>query len=108
MRLKLGAWREAALESKLVTGERESTKNGLVIYTIGHSIHSMETFIFLLNANWIEVLVDVRLGPYSRKMSHFNKDNLEREIKRSGLKYVFLGKEPGGRPKGREFYDKEG
>jgi hypothetical protein len=81
------------LEGRLITGERESSKDGLVAYTIGHSIHSLERLISLLNANRIEVLVDVRSGPYSRKVPHFNKDNLEKEIKKRGLKYLFLGKE---------------
>ena len=99
---------EAALEGKLVAGDCEPTKNGLVIYTIGHSIHGVEKLSSLLSANRIEVLVDIRSEPYSRRMPHFNKDNLEKEIKRKGLKYLFLGKELGGRPKGRQFYDEEG
>jgi uncharacterized protein (DUF488 family) len=53
-------------------------------------------------------LVDIRSEPYSRKVSHFNKDNLEKEIKKRGLKYLFLGKELGGRPTKRQFYDQEG
>jgi len=107
VRLSLGA-RKAALEGKLITGDRESPKNGLVVYTIGHSIHSLEKLIGLLNANRIEVVVDIRSEPYSRKVPHFNKDNLEKEIKKSGLKYLFLGKELGGRPSKRQFYDQEG
>ena len=107
LRLSLGA-RKAALEGKLITGERESHKNGLVVSTIGHSIHSLEKLLSLLKSNRIEVLVDIRSEPYSRKVPHFNKDNLEKEIKKSGLKYLFLGKELGGRPTKRQFYDQEG
>ena len=92
----------------MITGERESPKNGLVVFTIGHSTHSMEKLISLLGANRIEVLVDIRSEPYSRKVPHFNKDNLEKEIKKRGLKYLFLGKELGGRPSNRQFYDQEG
>jgi uncharacterized protein (DUF488 family) len=96
------------LEAKLITDERESPKNGLVVFTIGHSIHSLEKLISLLSANRIEVLVDIRSEPYSRKVPHFNKDNLEKETKKAGLKYLFLGKELGGRPTNRQFYDHEG
>jgi uncharacterized protein (DUF488 family) len=96
------------LEAKLITDERESPKNGLVVFTIGHSIHSLEKLISLLSANRIEVLVDIRSEPYSRKVPHFNKDNLEKETKKAGLKYLFLGKELGGRPTKRQFYDQEG
>jgi len=92
----------------MITGERESPKNGLVVYTIGHSIHSLEKLISLLSANRIDVSVDIRSEPYSRKVPHFNKDNLEKEIKKAGLKYLFLGKELGGRPTKRQFYDQEG
>ena len=92
----------------MITAERESSKNGLVVFTIGHSIHSLEKLISLLNANRVEVLVDIRSQPFSHKVPHFNKDNLEKEIKNSGLKYLFLGKELGGRPTGKEFYDAEG
>jgi uncharacterized protein (DUF488 family) len=96
------------LEGKLIVGEMESSKNAPFVYTIGHSIHSLEKLISLLNEHRIEVLVDIRSEPYSRKVPHFNKDNLEKEIKKSGLKYLFLGKELGGRPKRRQFYDEEG
>jgi uncharacterized protein (DUF488 family) len=92
----------------LTTGENESHNNGLVVFTIGHSIHSLERLISLLNEHRIEVLVDIRSEPYSRKVPHFNKDNLEKEIKKSGLRYLFLGKELGGRPSKRQFYDQEG
>jgi uncharacterized protein (DUF488 family) len=96
------------LEGKLITGNSESNNNRPVVYTIGHSIHGLEKFISLLNATRIEVLVDIRSEPYSRKVPHFNKDNLEKEIKKRGLKYLFLGKELGGRPSERQFYDLEG
>jgi hypothetical protein len=106
-RLRLGALR-CELEGKLNVDERQTFKNELVVFTIGHSIHSMDKLISLLNANKIDVLVDIRSEPFSRKVPHFNKDNLEGEIKKSGLKYLFLGKELGGRPSNREFYDEEG
>jgi uncharacterized protein (DUF488 family) len=107
LRLSLGAGK-SELEAKLITGEGESTRNALVVFTIGHSVHSLDKLISLLNANRVEVLVDIRSEPYSRKVPHFNKDNLEKEIKKSGLKYLFLGKELGGRPTKRQFYDQEG
>lgn len=107
LKLSLGA-SKGELEGKLITGEPQLSKNGLVVFTIGHSIHSLEKLMSLLSANRIDVLVDIRSEPYSRKVSHFNKDNLEKEIKKRGLKYLFLGKELGGRPTKRQFYDQEG
>ena len=43
------------------------------LYTIGHSNHSLDQFIRLLEENGIMTLVDVRSAPYSRYNPHFNK-----------------------------------
>lgn len=96
------------MDVRLTASEQETSQDGLLVFTIGHSVHSVERFIGLLNDHKIEVLVDIRSEPYSRKVPHFNKENLEKEIKKSGLKYLFLGKELGGRPRNRQFYDQEG
>jgi len=78
------------------------------IYTIGHSNHTIEAFIDLLKAHGIEVLVDVRSQPYSRYTPHFNGPSLKEAVVAAGLKYLFLGKELGGRPTGARYYDDEG
>ncbi len=39
-------------------------------YTIGHSSHSLEHVVGLLQANEIEVLVDTRSYPYSKWVLH--------------------------------------
>ena len=49
-----------------------------VIWTIGHSNHTFEHFTKLLQAEGIEVVVDVRSYPYSRIAPHFNREELER------------------------------
>ena len=68
------------------------------LYTIGHSNHSLEKFIKLLNDNEIMILVDVRSAPYSSYNPQFNKDTLEFELPRHNLHYSFAGKYLGGRP----------
>lgn len=79
------------------------------IFTIGHSNLDLEAFLHLLKDNKIDVLVDIRSNPYSRFASQFNKDNLRMAIQTNGMKYLFLGKALGGRPKDRKFYyDSEG
>jgi len=78
------------------------------IFTIGHSNHSLEMFIGLLKSHKIDVLVDVRSKPSSRFSPQFNKEGLEKAVKASGIKYLFMGKELGGRPQGSEFYDNYG
>ena len=79
-----------------------------ILFTIGHSNLDLETFIKLLKDNEIEVLVDVRSNPYSRFVSQFNKVNIQKTVQANGMKYLFLGKELGGKPKDPEFYDAEG
>jgi len=67
------------------------------ILTIGHSTHTIETFVGLLRKHGVTALVDVRSAPFSRFNPQFNKDALERALKAQGIKYVFLGRELGAR-----------
>lgn len=47
--------------------------DSLAIWTAGHSTRAIEEFIDILQANQIEILVDVRHFPGSRKFPHFDK-----------------------------------
>jgi len=67
------------------------------VLTIGHSTHSLEAFLRLLVEHNIGVVADVRSAPYSRYNPQFNKDTLSASLKEHGIKYVYLGKELGGR-----------
>ena len=67
------------------------------VLTIGHSTHSLEAFLRLLVEHNIGVVADVRSAPYSRYNPQFNKDALSASLKEHGIKYVYLGKELGGR-----------
>lgn len=78
------------------------------IYTIGHSNHSLEAFLELLKGHSIDVVVDTRTQPYSAYSPHFTRRPLEDALAAAGFKYLFLGKELGGRPEGSEFYDDDG
>jgi uncharacterized protein (DUF488 family) len=68
------------------------------LFTLGHSNHSLEKFIRLLEDNGVMTLVDVRTVPFSRYNPHFNKESLERELPARGIQYAFAGKYLGGRP----------
>ena len=68
------------------------------LYTIGHSNHSLDQFIRLLEENGIMTLVDVRSAPYSRYNPHFNKENLEAALRERDIQYAYAGKFLGGRP----------
>ena len=78
------------------------------IYTIGHSNHTVEKFIGLLKNHSIDVVADVRSNPYSRYASQFNKKAIQRYIQNNGMKYLFTGKESGGKPSNSQYYDSDG
>lgn len=58
------------------------------IYTIGHSVHSQENFINMLQTADIRVLVDVRSFPASRKFPHFSKERMQIWLPKAGIEYV--------------------
>jgi len=87
---------------------QESSGNKLKIYTIGHSNHSLETFLNLLRDLRIDVVVDIRSKPNSQVVPHFDRKPLENSLKMSGFKYLYFGKELGGKPNSKEFYDANG
>jgi uncharacterized protein (DUF488 family) len=79
-----------------------------IVYSVGHSAHTFETFAELLKGNKIQVLVDVRSAPYSRFAPQFDREILHRSLTEAGVKYLFLGDELGGRPKNAAYYDAHG
>ena len=87
--------------------ERRSETSGTLLST-GHSNHTLERFIELLRQYRIEVLVDARSHPRSRFAPYFNKASLEQAAIGAGIKYLYMGKELGGRPEREEFYDADG
>jgi uncharacterized protein (DUF488 family) len=66
------------------------------IYSVGHSSHDWSTFISLLDAAGIGVVIDVRSNQAAR-LPHFNRTALKERLNAVGIGYVFLGLELGGR-----------
>ena len=66
------------------------------VLTVGHSTHTKEAFVHLLEANAVGALADVRAHPGSRRVPHFNREELERWLGRAGVDYAHLP-ELGGR-----------
>ena len=60
------------------------------IWTIGHSTHSLEKFVSLLKLFQIEVLVDIRSLPGSRKFPQFNKESLVVSLLEQGIEYIHM------------------
>jgi uncharacterized protein (DUF488 family) len=61
-----------------------------IIYTIGHSTRTFGEFIGLLQTFSIEMLMDVRSYPRSRRYPHFNKENLSRELPLKDILYLHI------------------
>ena len=76
-----------------------------ILYTIGHSNHTIEKFIDLLKQHKIEVVADVRSAPYSRYCPQFNKDVLAARLEAAGVGYMFFGRELGARPDDSSCYE---
>lgn len=68
-----------------------------VVFTVGHSTHTIDKFVELLLRHKIEVVADVRSSPFSKYNPQFNRKELQDSLKRTGIRYVFLGKELGAR-----------
>ncbi len=78
------------------------------VFTIGHSNHSLDTFVGLLSKHGVDQVIDVRSSPYSRYAPHFNYDILDAGLCRSGIGYESLGGVLGGRPAELSCYDSDG
>jgi uncharacterized protein (DUF488 family) len=87
--------------------ENKATASRRVL-TIGHSNHTVEHFLSLLKAQSVQVVVDTRSQPYSKYATQFDHEALKPVLQDAGIRYLYLGRELGGRPEGDEFYDGEG
>lgn len=69
----------------------------VLIYSIGHSNHTIDAFLDLLAANGVTAIADVRSFPSSKFNPQFNRDELRKSLASRGVRYVFLGAELGAR-----------
>ncbi|HET7404836.1 MAG TPA: DUF488 domain-containing protein [Candidatus Bathyarchaeia archaeon] len=65
------------------------------VLTVGHSTRTLEEFIHLLQAQGVNMIVDVRTIPRSKRNPQFNLENLPASLGKSGIDYLHL-KELGG------------
>jgi uncharacterized protein (DUF488 family) len=61
-----------------------------LVMTIGHSTHTLDELIGLLQAHGATCVVDVRTVPRSRHNPQFNKTSLPGSLKKAGLGYIHL------------------
>ena len=62
--------REMAASEKADSERQPESGADQVVYTVGHSNHTMEHLISILKAHHIEVLIDIRTKPYSLKLDN--------------------------------------
>ena len=81
-------------------------KEGLIlVYTIGYGGRKFEDLLSLLKKYGINLVVDVRRFPKS-KYAEYVKENLEQELPKRGIGYVFMGDTLGGFRRGYQEYMK--
>ncbi len=74
------------------------------MFTIGHSTHTLGTFLKLLKMHAVTAVADVRSSPYSRFSPQFNRERFADALKADGIRYAYLGNELGGRSEDRSCY----
>ena len=70
----------------------------LTIWTVGHSTRPIEEFLGLLSTNHIDLVVDIRSLPGSRRHPQFDQEPLTAALREHGVDYLWL-EELGGRRK---------
>ena len=60
------------------------------IWTVGHSTRTLDEFVATLQAYDIELLVDVRRYPGSRRLPQFGSEELRAGLERSDIGYLWL------------------
>jgi uncharacterized protein (DUF488 family) len=68
------------------------------IYTIGYGGHSQARLMANLERWEVDLLVDVRSWPHSRRRPELGRDELEKMLAARHIDYLWLGAELGGRP----------
>jgi uncharacterized protein (DUF488 family) len=67
-----------------------SSEKPMTIWTIGHSTRTYDEFCLLLKQFDINLLVDVRAFPGSRRYPHFNRSELQVALQRDGIDYLHM------------------
>jgi len=82
----------------------------MICYTIGHSTRKLEDFINTITTYGIDCVMDIRSVPYSSNKFYnsYDKEFVEREIKQSGINYIYMGDVLGHNGKGKDLSREEG
>ena len=69
-----------------------------LLYTVGHGTHPVDEFDALLHGVGISALVDIRIGPGSRRNPQFQRASLESWLPAAGIDYRWERRLGGFRP----------
>jgi uncharacterized protein (DUF488 family) len=89
--------KKATLSTQLAPSETFPSSES---WTVGHSTRPIEEFLGLLDTHGIQLLVDVRTIPFSRRNPQFNQEALAQSLREAGLQYRHMPA-LGGRRKSR-------
>ncbi len=72
------------------------SEGSLKIWTIGHGTRPVEELASILGSAGVELLIDVRAHPGSRRHPQFNRVALENSLRKHGIAYQWEGEALGG------------
>ena len=96
--LELGAHERSPVQGQALS---------MLLWTIGHGNLDQTSLLETLRSAQIEVLVDVRSLPWSRRNPQFNQVALTAACQAEGIRYEWL-ESLGGKPKNRDFWIEDG
>jgi uncharacterized protein (DUF488 family) len=79
-----------------------------MIYTLGHSVHSLDFFLSLIKDHQLDCILDIRSQPYSKYAPQYSKNDIASFLKEKDVLYAFLGRELGARREEPEVRSPEG
>jgi len=66
-----------------------ANQQSLHVFTIGYQSHTLESMVGLLESNRVQLLIDVRQNPISRKKG-FSGRQLKESVRKSGIAYLHI------------------
>lgn len=79
-----------------------------LIFSIGHSNHEAQRLISLLQQHGVDLVLDVRSSPWSKRYPQFNQEELSRSLRDIRIGYEHYGMWFGARQTDEDFYTPAG
>ena len=78
------------------------------IYSVGHSNHEIQTLLSLLQQHHVDLILDVRSSPYSKRYPQYNQRELQSSLAEQRIAYEHFGTWFGARQTDEDFYSPAG